>query len=382
MKALQSAVIFCQVIDNFGDAGVCWRLARQLAQQEKLQVTLWIDDVQALQRLRPYLDSSLVIQECDGFTLCRWDEYSVPNVEVDIVIEAFGCRLPNATIAAMATMHTPPVWINLEYLSAEKWVEQSHGLPSPHPQYALTKYFYFPGFSQATGGLLKESFVDTHRKLINNDEHHRLAFAERLGFKLDVQSILVSLFCYPSAPVHALLDALQTGTSVTCLIPEGVAVDQLSDYFSVTPKAGMQLQRGVLTCHITPFLEPDDFDRLLSLCDVNFVRGEDSFVRAQWAAKPLVWQAYPQEEAVHLDKLQSFLDCYLHDCDAHAAQIMQQFARAWNAGQGASLDWPSLQSQLKNVELHALQWCRQLSSQTELAQGLVRFATQRKQTLS
>lgn len=382
MKALQSAVIFCQVIDNFGDAGVCWRLARQLAQQEKLQVTLWIDDVQALQRLRPDIDPSLVIQECDGFTLCRWDEYSVPNVEVDIVIEAFGCRLPNATIAAMAAMHTPPVWINLEYLSAEKWVEQSHGLPSPHPQYALTKYFYFPGFSQATGGLLKESFVESNRMTVKNDELHRSDFAEHLGFMLDDQSTLVSLFCYPSAPVHALLVALQTGTSVTCLIPEGVAVDQLTAYFSVTPKAGMQLQRSVLTCHITPFLEPDDFDRLLSLCDVNFVRGEDSFVRAQWAAKPLVWQAYPQEEAVHLDKLQSFLDCYLHDCDVHAAHIMQQFARAWNAGQGPSLDWPSLQSQLKNVELHALQWCSQLSSQTELAQGLVRFAAQRKQTLS
>ncbi len=382
MNFFRSAVIFCQVIDNYGDAGVCWRLARQLAQQEKLQVTLWIDNVQALQRLRPHLDPTLAMQECDGFTLCRWDEHSVPNVEVDMVIEAFGCRLPSATITAMAAMQTPPVWINLEYLSAEKWVEQSHGLPSPHPQYALTKYFYFPGFSQATGGLLKESFVDSNRSVMNNDAHHRRAFAQRLGFMLDPQSTLVSLFCYPAAPVHALLDALQTGTPVTCLIPEGVAVDQLTAYFSTTPKVGMQLQRGVLTCLITPFLEPDDFDRLLALCDVNFVRGEDSLVRAQWAAKPLVWQAYPQAEAVHLDKLQSFLDCYLSDCDAHAAQIMQQFARAWNAEQSTELDWSSLQAQLPHLQLHALQWCGHLSFQTELAQGLVRFAAERKQTPS
>ncbi len=382
MQVLRSAVIFCQVIDNYGDAGVCWRLARQLAQQEKLQVTLWMDDVQALQRLRPHLDPTLATQECDGFTLCRWDENSVPNVEVDMVIEAFGCRLPNATITAMVAMQTPPVWINLEYLSAEKWVEQSHGLPSPHPQYALTKYFYFPGFSQATGGLLKESFVDSNRSVMNNDEHHRRAFAQRLGFMLDPQSTLVSLFCYPSAPIKTLLDVLQTGTAVTCLIPEGVAVDQLTAYFSTMPKAGMQLQRGVLSCHITPFLEPYDFDRLLTLCDVNFVRGEASFVRAQWAATPLIWEAYPQAEAVHLDKLQSFLDCYLRECDAHAAQIMQQFARAWNAEQEAELDWSSLQAQLPHLQLHALQWCGHLSSQTELARGLVRFAAERKQTLS
>jgi uncharacterized repeat protein (TIGR03837 family) len=112
------------------------------------------------------------------------------------------------------------------------------------------------------------------------------------------------------------------------------------------------------------------------------VRGEDSFVRAQWAAKPLVWQAYPQAEAVHLDKVQSFLDCYLRDCDAHAAQIMQQFARAWNDEEEAGLDWSSFQAQLPYLQLHALQWCSHLSSQTELAQGLVRFAAERKQTLS
>ena len=374
MKALRSAVIFCQVIDNFGDAGMCWRLARQLAQQEKLQVTLWMDDVQVLQRLRPDVDPALTSQECDGFTLCRWDEYSMPNMEVDIVIEAFGCRLPSASIAAMAAMQRPPVWINLEYLSAEKWVEQSHGLPSPHPQYALTKYFYFPGFSQATGGLLKESFVDSNRIAMNNDEHHYFAFAKRLGLTLNTQSTLVSLFCYPSAPVQALLGVLETGSPVTCLIPEGVAVEQLTAYFSATPKVGMQLQRGALSCHIIPFLEPDDFDSLLAMCDLNFVRGEDSLVRAQWAAKPLIWQAYPQEQAVHLDKLQSFLDCYLNNCDADAAPIMRQFARAWNEAQGDSLDWLSFQSQLKKLEFHAQKWCAQLSEQTELARGLVHFA--------
>jgi hypothetical protein len=96
----------------------------------------------------------------------------------------------------------------------------------------------------------------------------------------------------------------------------------------------------------------------------------------------LIWQAYPQAEAVHLDKVQSFLDCYLCDCDVHAAQVIQLFASAWNAGEKAELDWLSLQAQLPQLQLHALQWCDHLSSQTELAQGLVRFAAERKQTLS
>lgn len=381
MKVLRSAIIFCQVIDNFGDAGVCWRLARQFAQQEKLQVTLWIDDLRALQHLRPGLDTALQRQECDGFTICRWEADGLPDINgADLVIEAFGCRLSDAIVAAMADRETPPVWINLEYLSAEKWVEQSHRLPSPHPRYALTKYFYFPGFSSATGGLLKESFVDARRAAMTNDDKQRQAFAQKLGLSLNTTSTLVSLFCYPYAPVQSLLSAMQTASPVTCLIPAGVATSQLADYFSVTPQAGMQFQRGVLTCHIVPFLEPDDFDSLLALCDVNFVRGEDSFVRAQWAARPLIWQAYPQEQAVHLEKVQSFLDVYLRHCAPGAAQVLRQFIMRWNGGSTQDLDWMSLQSQLTDLQNHAGQWCLSLSGQTELAHGLIHYAAQLRQS--
>ena len=39
--------LFCRVVDNFGDVGVCWRLAADLAQRGE-QVRLWIDDASAL----------------------------------------------------------------------------------------------------------------------------------------------------------------------------------------------------------------------------------------------------------------------------------------------------------------------------------------------
>ncbi len=38
-----------------------------------------------------------------------------------------------------------------------------------------------------------------------------------------------------------------------------------------------------------PFVPQHDFDRLLALADGLIIRGEDSFVRAQWAAKPFFW---------------------------------------------------------------------------------------------
>ena len=39
--------VFVRVIDNYGDVGVCWRLACGLAARGE-QVRLWLDDLTAL----------------------------------------------------------------------------------------------------------------------------------------------------------------------------------------------------------------------------------------------------------------------------------------------------------------------------------------------
>ena len=128
MRELNTVDIYCQVIDNYGDAGVCWRLARSLA-EHGLAVTLWIDDLARLAALRPALQLDLPTQRLDGFSVCTWDAEIAPHQPADLVIEAFGCRMPAAQLTAMAAMRSPPVWINLEYLSAESWVDEHHGLP-------------------------------------------------------------------------------------------------------------------------------------------------------------------------------------------------------------------------------------------------------------
>src|SRR5436190_1180092 len=170
---------------------------------------------------------TLVAQSSNGVQIRVWNR-SFPNVALpDVVVEAFGCGLPDSYIQAMAASSRPPIWINLEYLSAEPWVESAHGLPSPQPRLPLTRYFYFPGFTARTGGNV--------------------------------------------------------------------------------PHARQSLTRGRLTLATLPFVTQDDYDRLLWHCDVNIVRGEDSFVRAQWAAQPFVWHIYPQADDAHRVKLEEFL---------------------------------------------------------------------------
>ena len=389
MRSLRTADVFCEVIDNFGDAGVCWRLARALAAQG-LAVTLWIDDVQRLQRLRPALDPALPGQGLDGFQLRHWraDEADAEAADAraadadaaaaDLVIAAFGCRLPQAYLAGMAARAArgdAPAWINLEYLSAEDWVERSHGLPSPHPRLKLTEHFFFPGFSSGTGGLLKEAGYDEARRAFDGMQRH--AFLQRLGVSVPDGLPLVSLFCYSGADVAGLFAAMAAGPPVHCVVPDGVT--------PLAPRAGQSRTDGALTVHGVPFVEPDDYDRLLWSCDLNFVRGEDSAVRAQWACRPLLWQLYPQDDHAHRVKLDAFLALYTAGMASPQAELVAQAMRRWNgapaAGTGCATgagsqapDWTALLAALPMLRSHAGQWAAQLHAQRELASSLIEFA--------
>jgi uncharacterized repeat protein (TIGR03837 family) len=114
--------LFCRVVDNFGDVGVCWRLAADLAGRGHA-VRLWADDLSALAWLAP--------GGAPGVEVIHWTADVPPASPGDVVIEAFGCDPPDGFVSRMAAMARPPAWLNLEYLSAESYVERSHRLPSP-----------------------------------------------------------------------------------------------------------------------------------------------------------------------------------------------------------------------------------------------------------
>jgi uncharacterized repeat protein (TIGR03837 family) len=367
--------IFCVVIDNFGDIGVCWRLARQLAAEHGLEVRLWVDNLEQLKPLNPEIDPAREIQFSKNVEIRSWRADFADREVADVVIEAFGCPLPERYEAAMANRETPPVWINLEYLSAEAWVESCHALPSPHPRLKLTKYFFFPGFTPETGGLLRENGLLDARDAFQASPQ---AFRQSLALPpADPQEILVSLFCYDTAPIGELLTAWEASTlPVRCLLPAGKAMPQVATHFDVDSLyPGSVLQRGNLTLHVLPFLTQDDYDRLLWLCDLNFVRGEDSFVRAQWAARPLVWQIYPQEDDAHRPKLDAFLDIYCLLLPEPALSAMRDFHLGWN--RFGDLAWESFIAHRAAFERNAAVWAEHFSGEPDLASKLVIFCKNR-----
>jgi uncharacterized repeat protein (TIGR03837 family) len=197
----------------------------------------------------------------------------------DIVIEFFACDIPPGYIAAMAQRPERPVWLNLEGLSAEEWVEGCHGLPSKHPRLPLTKYFFFPGFTEKTGGLLYEKDLEAERRAYISDPAAVSAFWSSLGVtEAEAAAMKVSLFCYPYAPVAQLFAAWRDGgRQVTCLVPEGVATEAVANFLGQPAVPGAVRSEGALTVRVLPFVPQQDYDKLLWSCELNFVRGEDSW---------------------------------------------------------------------------------------------------------
>ncbi len=372
--------IFCSVVDNFGDIGVCWRLARQLASEPGQSVRLWVNDLASFHRLCHCVDPARPSQRIGAVEVRHWGA-AFPQAEpADIVVEGFGVRLPDAYLEAMAARQPHPAWINLEYLSAESWVEACHELPSPHPGFALVKYFFFPGFTSATGGLLMESGLAQARDAFQCDPAAIAAFWRSLGFDSpDGGALCVSLFCYDNAALPALVEAWSSDSlPVVCIVPESSTLAQLSRSAGRPIDIGTSIKLGRLAIRAIPFLELDQYDRLLWACDVNFVRGEDSFVRAQLAARPLVWQAYPQEERAHLRKASAFLERYASALDPDARSVYCAFAEAWNSGSSdAGRHWATLRFQRKMLAAHARDWAGRLAAGGNLAIELARFCEDR-----
>lgn len=373
--------VFCNVIDNYGDIGVAWRLARDLARGPDLDVRLWVDDLEAFRRIWPSIDADRREQLDAGVTVRAWRTPFDDTAAADVVIEAFGCALPESYLRAMGARASAPVWINLEYLTAESWADAHHGLPSPHPSLPLTKHFFFPGYTEATGGLLVESDLAERRRNFLADG------VADFWRRLDVvaprpDELRVSLFAYENAALPAMLDTWAGDVaSVSCLVPEGRVVPQLAAWLGVAGlRAGETQRRGALEVHVLPFLSQDDYDRLLWACAVNFARGEDSCVRAQLAARPLVWQAYPQTEGAHGQKVEALLARYSEGLDAASAHAIGGLWRHWNgiaeAREIASC-WCAFRLRHEAMTRHAEAWAARLSGQGRLTEKLLEFVEKR-----
>lgn len=367
--------LFCKVIDNFGDIGVCWRLAADLASRGQ-RVRLWVDDASALAWMAP--------AGCNGVRVLPW---KVPLELADaglgenppgVLVEAFGCEIAPEFIAACARQSSATgiklVWINLEYLSAEAYAGRCHGLPSPvqdGPAAGWTKWFFYPGFTPGTGGLLREPGLAEAR-----EHFDRAAWLAGLGIAWTGES-LVSLFCYEPPALPDLLGRMVAhgldGRPVRLLVAAGRAEKAVKAFFDDEIALRRTADaRGQLSISYLPPLTQADFDRLLWACELNFVRGEDSLVRALWAGNPFVWQPYPQDDGAHLGKLDAFLDMF------DAPPSLRTFHAGWNSGDATPSATALPASEVPAWRAWVLAARSRLLAQEDLSSRLLEFAAKKR----
>jgi len=345
--------VFCRVIDNHGDLGVCWRLAADLANRGEA-VRLWVDDPRALAWMAP--------EGAPGVQVLPWRDPGAAEQPGDVVVEAFGCDPPAQFVQRMARRRPAPAWINLEYLSAEDYVRRSHGLPSPQltgPGAGLTKWFFYPGFTPGTGGLLREPGLPARQARFDP-----AALRQALGIEPDDGVRTALLFCYDNPALPAWLEALSLQRTPTRLwVMPGPAAQQVGRWLGGDMQAGTAAARGALGIRFLPFVPQPRFDELLWAADLNFVRGEDSLVRAIWAGAPFVWQIYPQHDGVHAQKLHALLG------RMPPVPGLERLWNAWNGIEPGPLRWPDFDA----WRAACVQFRTALADREDLVSALIAF---------
>jgi hypothetical protein len=399
--------IFCNVVDNFGDIGVCWRLACNLAARGKV-VRLWVDDVAPLVWMAPSGYPNVEVIDCKN-GLPNDQDYALG----DVLVDTFDCEFAINFIAIQA-INTPargqftplnsniqPVWLNLDYLTAESFAERAHTLPYVHRSGAAqgwTQRYFYPGFNDRTGGLLRETDLFERQKafdrgawlnqLLGQKYSGEPSFPRRrepmsatvdsrlrwndgtLGNdgSLDIENTrFVSLFCYEPTALEALIDQLAMSEPPTCLL---VTAGRATTAIKALLEHKKRLQTAyllpeMLSIVYLPQLTQTDYDHLLWSCDLNFVRGEDSLVRAIWAAKPFIWQIYPQHDDVHLIKLDAFLAMM------DAPESLKTAHNAWNST-SREASFPDLELSIWAQSAQNLS--NRLRLQNDLVANLIAFA--------
>lgn len=359
--------IFCKIVDNFGDIGVCWRLAKQLHAEYGLQVRLFVTHLELASKILVGI-SNCAQQTYEGVSIVRWDEDTIFDTSADVVIETFSCELPEAYLTHM---DDKTAWVNVDYLSAEDWVPEFHGLNSQYQQTNRLRHFYFPGFSSNTGGLLREQTLISRRDAFQQSEQEIHDFWQSLIIDYQQQSLNISLFCYENAPVEQFLQMLAKANreiSVFMPLSYGKSASLLGQEGL---QAGDAITEGALTLHLLPFLNQTNYDKLLWACDINFVRGEDSWIRAVWAGKPFIWQPYWQTDNAHLLKLNAFLDRFYGQPEF--MKVLSHVHALWSTEQFQAETWREYLINLPAIAHLTQQQSNSLIKQKDLAGKLVDF---------
>lgn len=309
---LKTLDIFCEIIDNYGDIGVVYRTAKELQKifpESKIRV--FLNRLDEFKKINSQV-IDLPSQNIDGIEYITFD-YLRDNANklltAQVIIEAFGCQIPEEYIEI--AYDNSELLINLEYLSAEDWIEDFHLQSSPLGRGKLKKVFFMPGFTEKSGGVIADSnYLERIQRVLENKEFYEKKYLSDIEDREN--KIVGTLFSYEKNFTPLLEDLKKLDKDVVILAMGEKTQDSLRKIlknFSIEDFRN-SLKYGKIEIRFLNFLNQEEYEELINIVDFNFVRGEDSFIRAVLTGKPYMWHIYCQEEYAHMDKIEGFLDKY------------------------------------------------------------------------
>jgi hypothetical protein len=325
--------IFCQVVDNYGDIGFSYRFARMYKKRHpEATVRLFVDKPDTLKKIRGTEVEILILPST-----------SVPDKIAPLIIETFGSNIPD--IYKKYIIRDTRLWINIEHLSAENWTVELHGKESPQGIPGLKKLFYMPGLQPGTGGVL------TDFQAPSKDEN------------------IISLFTY-TQDFSQFFQACTELPSMQFLIFDQYTQKSLACDSPAYPQH---------TFVMSPFVSQDKYDGILASSRLNFVRGEESLIRAILAGKPFLWQAYLQDNDYQLVKVDAWLEMFQKFFSSpDIFNIYRVITRAWNGDSTALAvdNWRVFLQNLPAIGLAAQAFGRYLRQSCDMGLLFDQFITQ------
>ncbi|MDD5455967.1 MAG: elongation factor P maturation arginine rhamnosyltransferase EarP [Candidatus Margulisbacteria bacterium] len=308
--------IFCQVVDNYGDAGYSYRLARALKlHRTDRQVRLFINELHTLAQLLPELDVTRAQQNIEGVDIIIINDQLVKRIQhlqfASLIIESLSSPVPEV-FRKQVYSQSQLIFI-LEHLTAEPAFEAMHGLSAP-TGYDIPRYLIAQGLTAKSAGILIEA---------NLPETVRAASGKQLKWRQKWLKPYADILPFEpeTAKTGSLFSYDHDFSSLLCVLQKEIETYVLF----ILGDLSQQVMREALNQEKAIWLRPDaanlgsiyilfpemfsqqDYDLLLFTMDFNMVRGEDSLARAILSGKPFLWQAYDQGENYQLVKVNALM---------------------------------------------------------------------------
>ena len=380
--------VLCRVVDNFGDIGFCWRLSRSLLEVcPNIKLRLVVSDLASFSALDSRIDASKSVQSVSGIEVLDWNDAesckkAFSETPPRVVLECFQCGRPDWLEEILFAFGREDIVhiINVEYLTAEDWADEFHCLKSATRSKNVKKVNFMPGFSKKTGGLvLDKSFMSS----LSEREYAKSLLQKEANIEVNDDDFNVVVFSYERdfTPVVRALSALaeslaeKKGKRVRVFLTEGKS--RKSFLSAIEKEVDEKKADAPFLLTKLPFLTQATWDALLTLCDFNFVRGEDSMARACLCGVPFVWHAYPQEAEWQTVKVNALMKKMAPYFSAGTASVYAEFMREYNRDNADNKKQESLLEKIfssyDEIKSGVEKFSKEIIQNGNLAENLVNF---------